>query len=216
MNPLWPSEQEIAALKQNGGTGGGGGGGGPTGGNSAGSPMLTSPTAPFDPLAALYARMPQQAQFQPFMPGQQNAIAQQLSQGYGAPAQDYMAQMNQIYRPMNLTQMSEPLTTSMRAWGLQHSGQPGVAKEMQDGFNPQGYQQWGQSTGSPWLDAMFGLNAAAGVPGQGGAVDPKKKKKNVPGTAPLNPGYPSVWGGGTSGWQTMDSRDRSRYGGGLF
>lgn len=177
MNQQWPTGDELNAWKaqQNGGGGGTG-----TGGNSAGNPLLTSPTAPYDPLAAFYARMPQQVQFQPFLPGQQSAIANQLSAGFGAPAQDYMAQMNAIYRPVNLTAMSEPLTGTMRAWGLQPSGQPGVAEEMKDGFNPQNYQQWNQSTGSPWLDAMFGLNPAIGVPGQGGTEDPKKKKNKAP------------------------------------
>lgn len=155
--------------------------GGGSGGKSVGN-MLLSPTAPYNPAAPMYGNMPSQMQFPAFLPGQQQAIAQQLSQGYGAPAQSYMGQMNKVYSPVNLTQMQEPLTQTMRAFGLQHTGKPGMIEAMSGGFNPQGYQQWGQSTGSPWLDAMFGLNAAQGVPGKGGTapapVDPKKKKKS--------------------------------------
>jgi len=181
---------------------------------------LASPTAPFNASAANYGAMPQQMNFPAFMPGQQQAIAQQMAQGYGQPAQSYMDQMNQIYRPVGVTAMSEPLTQTMRAWGLQSTGKPGGVEAMDGGFNPQGYQQWGMGTGSPWLDAMFGLNAGQGVPGQGGTVAPdptgKKKKNKTPST--VSP-YTAPTQTLPPFYNTMDGRDemlRTGQLGGLF
>jgi hypothetical protein len=53
-----------------------------------------------------------------------------------------------------------------------------VVEPRDGGFNPSDFQQYGMQTGSPWLDAMFGLQAQMGVPGATPApvVDPKKKK----------------------------------------
>jgi hypothetical protein len=148
--------------------------------------LFQGKTAPYNAAAPAYGGMPQQVNFPAFMPGQQEGIAQQLSQGYGASPQSYMDQMNALYRPVNMTQLSEPLTASMRAWGLKPSGRPGVVEPRDGGFNPSDFQQYGMQTGSPWLDAMFGLQAQMGVPGATPApvVDPKKKK---PGTSTGTP-----------------------------
>ena len=128
------------------------------------SGMFQSPTAPYNAAAPNYGAMPQQITMPAFMPGQQQAIAQQLSQGYGQPQQSYMDAMNSYYAPVNMTRMTEPLTQSMRAWGLQTNGQPGGVEAMEGGFNPGGFQQYGMGTGSPWLDQMFGLQAGMSAP----------------------------------------------------
>lgn len=44
----------------------------------------------------------QYQQIQPFMPGMQNMLAQQIAGGFGGNPQDMMAYMNQLYAPMNL------------------------------------------------------------------------------------------------------------------
>jgi hypothetical protein len=44
----------------------------------------------------------QYQQIQPFMPGMQNMLAQQLTGGFGGNPQDLMAYMNQLYAPMNM------------------------------------------------------------------------------------------------------------------
>ena len=144
--------------------------------------LFQGTTAPYNASAPAYGAMPQQVNFPAFMPGQQEGIAQQLSQGYGASPQSYMEQMNALYKPVGMTQLSEPLTQTMRAWGLKPNGQPGGV----EGSITGGYQQYGMQTGSPWLDQMFGLRAAMGNAPAGGAVvdpgfpDPKKKKTKTP------------------------------------
>lgn len=144
-------------------------------------------TAPYDPNAKVYSNMPTGVQFPAFMPGQQSAIASQLAQGYGAPASDYMGQMNSVYAPMNTTRLFEPITQTARAWGLKPTGQPGGWKAMEKdgkkgGFNPQGYQQWGQDTYSPLLNRIFGLKNNIPTPeeiaAEKAAAAAKKKKKN--------------------------------------
>jgi len=68
------------------------GGGG--GGNSGGSKKDKSPTVmPMDTV-------------QPAMPGQLDAISQQLSAGYGQPPADIMANLMQYYAPMSLPDYS--------------------------------------------------------------------------------------------------------------
>ena len=142
----------LADLYQpNGGSSGGGGSGGGGGGD-----IFQGKTLPYQAARPEYGNMPQQFSMPAFMPGQMEGIAAQLSQGFGAPQQSYMDQMAALYRPVGMTQLQEPLTQSMRQWGLQPSGQPGEVEK--DGkFNKPKYQQYGMQTGSPWLDQMFGL-----------------------------------------------------------
>jgi hypothetical protein len=138
--------------------------------------LFQGQTAPYNASAPNYGAMPQMQNFPAFMPGQQEAIAQQLSQGFGAPQQSYMEQMNALYKPVGMTQLSEPLTQSMRAWGLKPSGQPGGVSGNITG----GYQQYGMETGSPWLDKMFGLQSGMGstAPAAAGPVNPWDPNKN--------------------------------------
>lgn len=155
------------------------------------SGLFQGTTAPYNASAPNYGAMPQQVNMPAFMPGFQDAIAQQMSQGYGASPQSYTDAMNQYYKPVSMTQLSEPLTQSMRAWGLKPNGQPGGVEGTISG----GYQQYGMSTGSPWLDAMFGLQATAGTPAAPAPApaspldDPKKKRQQqapVPAPMPVN------------------------------
>jgi hypothetical protein len=149
-----------------------GSGGG--GGSNNLSGLFQGVTAPYNASAPNYGAMPQQQMFPAFMPGQMEGIASQLSQGFGAPQQSYMDQMAALYKPVGLTQMSEPLTQSMRAWGLKPSGQPGGV----EGSIKGGYQQYGMQTGSPWLDKMFGLQQSTSAPAATAPVNPYDQSKN--------------------------------------
>ena len=156
--PAWNKYQnDLAAQAPRLEAGSGGGGGG---GKDNLAALFQGVTAPYNASAPNYGAMPQMQNFPAFMPGQMEGIASQLSQGFGAPQQSYMDQMNQIYRPVGLTQMSEPLTQTMRAWGLKPSGEPGGVSGSISG----GYQQYGQQTGSPMLDSMFGLQPSVPAP----------------------------------------------------
>jgi hypothetical protein len=75
------------------------GGGG--GGNSGGSKKDKNPTVmPMDTV-------------QPAMPGQLDAISQQLSAGYGQPPADIMSNLMQYYAPMSLPDYSpQPTPTT--------------------------------------------------------------------------------------------------------
>ncbi len=44
------------------------------------------------------------------MPGQLDALSQQLAMGYGQSQPDIMAMLNQVYQPMNLPDYSQPFT----------------------------------------------------------------------------------------------------------
>jgi hypothetical protein len=175
-NPFGYTGPQLQAYNQmmsgSGGNGGGGGGGGSGGGGD----IFQGKTLDYLPTRPQYGNMPQMQNFPAFMPGQQEAIAQQLSQGFGAPQQSYMEQMNALYKPVGMTQLSEPLTQSMRAWGLKPSGQPGGV----EGSISDGYQQYGMETGSPWLDKMFGLQSGMGstAPAAAGPVNPWDPNKN--------------------------------------
>jgi hypothetical protein len=104
--------------------------------------------------------MPQMVAMPAFMPGQQQGLVQQLAAGYGGAPAEYMAQMNSVYAPMMTTRLREPITATARAWGLKPTGAAGgweaAGKKGKD-FNKAGYQQWGMATGSPFLNALFGL-----------------------------------------------------------
>ena len=69
----------------------------------------SAPKVTVESLMAGNQMKPYAQQWAPFQPGFQSAIASQLSQGFGAPASDYMAQMNQTYAPMNFMQYRYPL-----------------------------------------------------------------------------------------------------------
>jgi len=44
------------------------------------------------------------------MPGQLDALSQQLAMGYGQSQPDIMALLNQVYQPMKLPDYSQPFT----------------------------------------------------------------------------------------------------------
>jgi len=120
--------------------------------------VFQAKTSPYKASNNPYANMPQGINFPAFMPGQQQAIANQLSSAYGAPAADYNAQMSSIYAPMNTTRLFEPITTTARAFGLKPGENPGQWSAG-DNFNKKNYQQWGQQTNSPFLQSIFGLKS---------------------------------------------------------
>ena len=63
-----------------------------------------------------YANAPTTQTFQPFLPGFDGAIAQQLAQGFGgqtgmAPA-DYQTMLAGMYQPMSVMKFNEPISTT--------------------------------------------------------------------------------------------------------
>lgn len=54
---------------------------------------------------------------QPFMPGMQQALADQLAMGYGQQPADIMAYLSNIYKPMTLPDYSKPASTPAPATG---------------------------------------------------------------------------------------------------
>lgn len=63
-----------------------------------------------------YANAPTAQTFQPFLPGFDGAIAQQLAQGFGAQsgmgASDFAAQLASMYQPMSVMKFNEPISTT--------------------------------------------------------------------------------------------------------
>lgn len=146
--------------------------------------------------APVYGNMPMGVNMPAFMPGQQEAIANQLSQAYGQPASAYQQQMGQVYAPMNTTRLFEPITTTARAFGMEHAGKPGQWEtDKKDGMNPEGYQQWGMDTNSPWLNQIFGLKPGLPDPAAVVPEEVKKKKTKTSGSATGGSSYTPRSGG---------------------
>lgn len=157
--------------------------------------LYHAPVANFDPNAQNYPGMPRGITTPAYIDGMQQSLMAALSKGFGGAPGSYASP---LFQPQTYTQLSEPLSITMRAMGTEMKG-PGVVgpineagkkvkktkpgeTPIQRGFNPMGYNQWGQSSGSPFLDYAFGLQSREGIPGQGGTpapVDPKKKQKVV-------------------------------------
>ncbi len=78
---------------------GGGGGGG----------NKKKPTDPAPDGKPVYPNLPTSITFAPYLPGHQDALAQQMSQGYGAPPQEYLNQMNNLYQETTLPVLHEPV-----------------------------------------------------------------------------------------------------------
>lgn len=131
----------------------------PAGAAGTGGGTFTLAPKPYNANAPVYGSMPRQATFPAFQPGAQQQLAEQMQAGFGGGVPGYMEHMNQIYRPSRLTQLFEPLTQTARTFGLEHTGQPGGWKAGAGGANPQNYQQYGMQSGSPFIDALFGMQA---------------------------------------------------------
>lgn len=163
--------------------------------------LFKSKTAAYNPSAPAYPNMPRAVQVPAFVDGLQNGLTSALSRGFGGAPASYQSP---LFQPQTYTQMSEPLSVTMRAFGLEPTG-PGMVGRMRDkkdkkvDFNPQGFQQWGQTTGSPYLDYAFGLKAMPGV-----APDP---------SAPTAP-PPSNGGGGGGGGGNNNGGGGNQQGGG--
>lgn len=68
-------------------------------------------TTPASPAAATTPTQPMQT-IQPAMPGQLEALAQQLGAGFGQPAPDMLAYIQQFHRPMQVPDYSpQPAAT---------------------------------------------------------------------------------------------------------
>lgn len=74
-------------------------------GDGGGAPQPTQLTTPAQPAPAGQVNM---ANFQPFFPGQQEMLAQQMAQGFGGSPQAYVEYMNGYHRPMQVPILNRP------------------------------------------------------------------------------------------------------------
>ena len=127
-------------------------------------PQYNGVTNAYKQDAPAYSGMPVALQFSPYMPGQREAIAEQLARAYGSGVQGMFNAVGAGNTPpIRALKLSEPISNTMEAFGLEFDGTPGGARVMPGKtFNPAGYQQWGVATGQPYLDAMFGLRYMPG------------------------------------------------------
>lgn len=89
------------------------------------TPAATTPTQPMQTL-------------QPSMPGQLEAIAQQLGAGFGQSAPDMMAYLQQFYKPMQVPDYSaQPATTPNPAPTPAASTPMNTAQQVRDFLNRQ-------------------------------------------------------------------------------
>ncbi|MRX31918.1 hypothetical protein [Aminobacter sp. MDW-2] len=89
------------------------------------TPATTTPTQPMQTL-------------QPSMPGQLEAIAQQLGAGFGQPAPDMMSYLQQFYKPMQVPDYSaQPATTPNPAPTPAASTPMNTAQQVRDFLNRQ-------------------------------------------------------------------------------
>lgn len=73
------------------------------------TPAATTPTTP-------YANAPVTQTIQPFMPGFQNMLAEQLSGGYGGGGMDFAAMLSSMYSPMSLVNYKEPISQTAKSY----------------------------------------------------------------------------------------------------
>ncbi|MCP4182315.1 MAG: hypothetical protein GY761_03225 [Hyphomicrobiales bacterium] len=114
---------------------GGGGGGG------SNSKKKTSPKQGNKPV---YPNLPTSITFSPYLPGHQEALAQQMSQGYGAPPQEYLDQMNNLYQDTTMPVLHEPVGRTKSILANKNWNKPDEA----------------YTTGSFALDSLLGLPSA--------------------------------------------------------
>lgn len=62
-----------------------------------------------------YTQGPSMQTTQPFAPGMQEMLAQQLSAGYGAPVESNMGLLDNIYSPMQQALLQEPISVTQEA-----------------------------------------------------------------------------------------------------
>jgi hypothetical protein len=140
-------------------------------------------TNAYDPNSPAYSGMPLDLQYSPFMPGQREALAAQLAAAYGGGVESMFDAVGKGHEgPVRALNMSEPLSQTMAAWGLEFDGTPGGARVIPGKtFNPSGFQQWGTATGQPYIDTMFGLRY---MPGEKIPADARNYRPPAPAPAP--------------------------------
>lgn len=136
---------------------------GSSSGGVGGMPVV-NPTGKYSAIAPAYSGMPQIAQFAAYMPGFRDQIAQQLNAGFGGGVENMFGAIGRgNLEPVNVLKLREPISQTMANWGLRFDGQPGGYETIKGKkFNPAGYQQYGQATGIPYIDQMFGLKYMPG------------------------------------------------------
>ena len=142
----------------------------------------------------------------PLPVNQSQVLASQLAGGYGGGGGPgaFQAALEGMYRPTQYTQLSEPITQTARALGLEWSA-PGTFKAGKGGFNPNKFDIPGLTTNSSFIDALLQnkVNGAGGItPATGNAKIDKMLAKMLasgvvgsPGGTMYTPNDPQVNGG---------------------
>lgn len=164
-----------------------------------------------DSLIAGNQMKPYAQQWAPFEPGFQSAIANQLSQGYGAPASDYMAQMNQTYAPMNFMQYRYPLDALLGQGykpGATGTGSTPLSGLTWDIYN----SQYRNGDGSLYPSGMGQDKFNKWLAGQNGTTKPTPPPTGIMGTID-QPQQPTGYTGMYNSMEDRDAWRRSGYGG---
>jgi hypothetical protein len=110
----------------------------------------------YDPKLKPYPDAPQKQTYAAFSPGMLDAMSRQLAAGFGGTQADQQAALQNTYKDTTATYLPQPIM--------------GAIEALQGGQ----YQQYGQDSGSPYLNGLLGFTGNVPQPGTGatGQFDP--------------------------------------------
>jgi hypothetical protein len=110
----------------------------------------------YDPKLPPYPDAPQKQTYAAFSPGMLDAMSRQLAAGYGPSQEAQKAALQGTYQDTTTPYLPQPIM--------------GVIDAIKTGK----YQQYGQDTGSPFLNSLLGFTSEVPAPGSGatGQFDP--------------------------------------------
>jgi hypothetical protein len=143
---------KYAGVKLNNGAGGGGGGGVGGGGVVGGGGRTPLDTLKYKAKRTIPQNMPMGQVYPAFAPGALDQLAAQMQAGFGAApaagqpaANPFMPYLQNMFKDTSSTILKEPISQTYRS----------VTNK--DGDPKKGFQQYGYSTGSSYLDKLFGI-----------------------------------------------------------
>lgn len=200
--------------------------------------LLNFKTLPYDAANKIPQSMPREQIYPAFSPGAMDQIATQMMAGFGTGAQQAGAETNpfipylqQMFQDTRTTNLFEPILQTYNS--LLKTGADAVKKNGKKAADvagnlatPNPFQQYGYSTGSDYLDKLFGIQRNIPTPAPSTPGDPTVPPVVTDPTKPPKPNKPPKTGGGgtmatalgVSGWpnrNAYDERNRFNFGGGL-